>query len=197
MKKNITNISDEIYLINNFISNESAKYMSEVFNKHLIETDRENVLGGPSSDGFTPLEWIGEYKDNDEFNVAIDLLNGITSAMAGVLSEKYKMQLRCKQSFFGAMMVGSNNDLHMDNYRIKKDGSIVPRENNEKDVSGILYLSDSYTGGMLEFPNQNISIKPDPGSFIFFVGDTDKPHRVTEVESGIRNVYITFFEPVN
>jgi len=95
------------------------------------------------------------------------------------------------------MMPGSNNDLHMDNYLIKKDGSIVPRENNSNDISGLLYFNDDYTGGMLEFPNQGLSIKPEIGSFIFFIGDQNKPHLVTEIESGSRDVYITFYEPVD
>ena len=69
--------------------------------------------------------------------------------------------------------------------------------NNSNDISGLLYFNDDYTGGMLEFPNQGLSIKPEIGSFIFFIGDQNKPHLVTEIESGSRDVYITFYEPVD
>jgi hypothetical protein len=35
-------------------------------------------------------------------------------------------------------------------------------------VSAVAYLNDNYSGGELVFPKQNISIKPEEGSVIFF-----------------------------
>lgn len=35
-------------------------------------------------------------------------------------------------------------------------------------ISGVMYLNDNYRGGELNFPNQNISIKPKSGSLIIF-----------------------------
>jgi len=197
MKKDIEKISNDIFIIKNFISKETCKFISQSFKKNLIETDRDFIMGGPSSNGFSALNWVGEYNQNLNFNISVDILNGVTSLMSNVLSYKFNKKIKCKQCFYGVMMPGSNNDLHMDNYLIKKDGSIVPRENNSNDISGLLYFNDDYTGGMLEFPNQGLSIKPEIGSFIFFIGDQNKPHLVTEIESGSRDVYITFYEPVD
>lgn len=48
-------------------------------------------------------------------------------------------------------------------------------------ISIIVYLNDDYDGGYLEFPFQNISVKPKAGrATIFPVGYTT-PHQVTQV----------------
>jgi hypothetical protein len=43
-----------------------------------------------------------------------------------------------------------------------------PTDKDHPYISGVLYLNDNYDGGEIEFPNQNISIKPEAGSMIIF-----------------------------
>jgi predicted 2-oxoglutarate/Fe(II)-dependent dioxygenase YbiX len=93
------------------------------------------------------------------------------------------------------MLEGSYNSEHMDNYYL--DGDIIKqRPNHPKDVSGLLYLSESYEGGYLSFTSQGFKIKPKPGSLVIFEGDDKKPHEVTKVESGTRNLIVSFYVPV-
>lgn len=43
-----------------------------------------------------------------------------------------------------------------------------PTDKRHPHISGVLYLNDEYSGGELEFTNQNLSIKPEAGSMVIF-----------------------------
>lgn len=53
-------------------------------------------------------------------------------------------------------------------------------------LSGILYLNDEYEGGNINFPYLNISVKPKPGSVIFFPSNFIYVHQIDEIISGTR-----------
>ena len=61
------------------------------------------------------------------------------------------------------MKKGGKNDLHVDNYNKKYSN----------DYSAILYLTDSYSGGEINFPERKLNIKPKPGTLITFIGTKD------------------------
>lgn len=52
--------------------------------------------------------------------------------------------------------------------------------------SMICYLNNDYDGGEIEFPNHNISIKPEPGSLLIFPGQEPFLHKVNNIRSGER-----------
>ena len=55
------------------------------------------------------------------------------------------------------------------------------------EFSCVIYLNDEYSGGEIYFPKQNISIKPNKYSAIFFPGnDLDYIHGVSEITEGNR-----------
>lgn len=56
----------------------------------------------------------------------------------------------------------------------------------ENDIASLMYLTDTYEGGELYFPDHNISLKPKAGSAAFFPGDVNYLHGVTQVTSGLR-----------
>ena len=62
------------------------------------------------------------------------------------------------------------------------DGS--PGEQNYYDIGSVVYLNDDYTGGELEFPNQNVKIKPEAGSIIVFPSSVPYLHQSNEILSG-------------
>lgn len=68
--------------------------------------------------------------------------------------------------FYGLMLEGSEMKMHTDNYITPNNPDSI-RENSKDDWSGLLYLNDDYEGGLLEFPQEDFSIKPKPGTFIF------------------------------
>ena len=52
--------------------------------------------------------------------------------------------------------------------------------------SMICYLNNDYEGGEIEFPNHNISIKPEAGSLLIFPGQEPFLHKVNDIRSGER-----------
>ena len=63
------------------------------------------------------------------------------------------------------------------------------------DVSSLFYINEEYEGGELNFPDQNLLIKPKKGTFIFFRGEESLMHEVKVVKSGSRNAFVGFFWP--
>jgi len=53
-------------------------------------------------------------------------------------------------------------------------------------LSVVMYLNDGYEGGEMVFPNSKISIKPVPGSIIFFPSNFLYIHEVRPIVSGTR-----------
>jgi hypothetical protein len=105
--------------------------------------------------------------------------------MANALSDHYGTNMEIKSIFHSIMDVGGTNSPHWDNY--VKDG--------EEDVSSLLYLNEEFGGGVLTFIDQKISIKPEPGMFVFFRGEKDLVHEVEMVTSGSREALVGFSWP--
>lgn len=55
---------------------------------------------------------------------------------------------------------------------------------NSKHFICMLYLNNDYLGGEIEFPESNVSYKPDAGDVLIYRANV--PHRVAPVISGIR-----------
>lgn len=62
-----------------------------------------------------------------------------------------------------------------------------------RDISSIIYLTENYEGGNLVFPDLDIEIEPCAGSGIYFPGDEEHMHEVTEVLSGDRSTCTGFW----
>jgi predicted 2-oxoglutarate/Fe(II)-dependent dioxygenase YbiX len=89
------------------------------------------------------------------------------------------------------MTQGGSISLHSDNV------SALDEENVVQDVySAVVYLTDDYVGGEINFPNSNIKTIPEAGSLIYFKGEVDNPHLVKPVISGKRINFILFFEDI-
>jgi hypothetical protein len=195
----IKNINDKIYIIENYISKSTSKFITDAFDQQLYDSPSYQIKGGPSlkpDDGYTfqcgkPIE---QYTGDSNHDIAIDILTMVCTSMTKTISDFSNKQMDIKTMFYGAMLPGSKNELHSDNYmEINNEGSL--RQNSQDDWSGLLYLNNQYEGGLLEFPEENFSIKPKTGTFIFFQGNHDLPHRVSEVTDGLRNVIVSFFWP--
>lgn len=53
-------------------------------------------------------------------------------------------------------------------------------------LSIIVYLNDNYDGGLLYFPDQNITIQPRPGMLVMFPGNLHFLHGVTKITGNTR-----------
>lgn len=63
--------------------------------------------------------------------------------------------------------------------------------NTELAFSIVTYLNDDYKGGEINFQNQNILVKPKPGSVIIFPSHEPFTHQVLEIKSGTRYMVAT------
>lgn len=77
--------------------------------------------------------------------------------------------------------VGQSMGPHCDNY----DG------HSNLAFSMVTYLNDSYSGGEIFFPNQDVKIKPKAGSLIMFPSHEPFVHQVLPITSGTRYMMST------
>jgi hypothetical protein len=197
VKKNIEELAEGIFLVKEYISKDTAKFLIDAVSPHLIETPREHIYGDLMGESLSPPDSVGTYKDIIDYNVSIDVYNGLLSSINTLVSEKFQSPHKVKSYFFSCMESGAINEMHMDNHHKDENGEIHVRTKYISNKSGLLYLNDDYEGGELVFPEQGLSIKPETGSLIFFEGDYKKPHGVNKVIFGPRYNLVTFYEPVN
>jgi Rps23 Pro-64 3,4-dihydroxylase Tpa1-like proline 4-hydroxylase len=73
---------------------------------------------------------------------------------------------------------GSKFNYHVDNegFDGKADGNVI--------YTTVIYFNDDYNGGLLDFPELNITFKPSKGSLVIFNSSKDYVHGVTEIKKG-------------
>lgn len=181
------NIRDKVFIVENFISNSTAKLLVDSFSNNLRETVHAGIYSGPGQGEGEAFKLSGEHKliDYDGKNdIAIDILTGLCPSMEKTMSNVFNKNLQLKSISYIHMKAGGKNSLHYDN----------STEENKDDYSGLLYLSDTYVGGSLNFPEQSINIEPSIGDFICFIGTEDMKHEVIEVSEGNRVNLVCFFK---
>ena len=179
-------LHDKIFIIEDFISSDSAELLVEKFSVDLKPTEKNHILSGITIGDTRAGKIFGQYKIseyNDHNKIAVDLLTSLCANMEKTVSNIYKKDLVLKSIFFSCMEPESSNSLHYDNIR-----SI-----DENDYSGLLYLTDDYSGGNLYFPAQKTDLHPKAGTFITFIGTEDIEHEVKQVMEGNRINLICFF----
>jgi hypothetical protein len=60
--------------------------------------------------------------------------------------------------------------------------------------AAFLYLNDDFSGGLLNFPKQNLEIAPKAGMLAAFDGGFNNMHEVTLIESGVRYTIGSFWD---
>jgi len=195
-----------INIIENFISNDTCKFLIRSYSNSFNETPNKGIYGGPSTsidhawdvrpgNAFPPYQ-IDPYK-----NICSDLITNISWSMSRVMSEQYKKDLDMRTFFFSKMVEGAALNEHYDNYENSgrefnpygTNPKVMEKIGFESDYSSLLYLNNEYEGGEIEFPQYDLKLKPKPGTFIFFKGDMDAFHKVNEVISGERYNLVSFF----
>ncbi len=179
------------YVIEDYLSPEQCSSLLDYFLANEDEDPREfygNLsLGGPES--FT------DTKTFEQFDPEHILYKMIHFGEKFFL-ENYKM----RGSSFSLNRVHVNY-MHTkaslaDHYDNRKMYDPIESLNSMTYVMG-LFLNDDYEGGELFFENENVHLKPKPGSLVFFPGFYTR-HAVKEVVSGTRvNVLSNFFDVVD
>jgi len=180
-------VDNKIFIIEDFISSNTANFIVDNFSKNITQTEHAGVYGGISSNDENTPKISGKnkvlYYDGNS-DIAVDLITSIFPSIEKAMSEIFQKDIVMKSFFYNHMKIGGKNSLHYDNNE----------EQYNNDYSGILYLTNNYSGGAIHFPNQNLKMYPKPGTFICFQGTEDVEHEVQEVTDGDRVNIICFFK---
>jgi hypothetical protein len=190
--ENIEVLKNKIFYIKDFLFPETCNFLVSIFSHdRLVESDRPGIFGsiGTAKGEDAVFDICGfekmNLKENDpNINIGIDVFTGILTNIEKSSSKLFNKDLVLKSYFYSHMKRGGKNSLHVDNYN----------EKYSKDYSVILYLTNSYSGGNLVFPEQDLTLKPDPGTLVAFIGTEDLKHEVTEVIDGDRVNLICFLK---
>lgn len=181
-------LNDKIFYVEDFLFLDTCNFLVSNFSNNIAESDIPGVFGGPGKGkddnahkicGFEKIDYSSNILEK---NIAIDLFTGVCTNIEKSLSILFNRNLLLKSYFYSHMKKGGKNSLHVDNYG----------EEYENDYSAILYLNDSYSGGVISFPEQDLNLKPKPGTLVAFIGTEELKHEVQEVTDGDR-VNIIFF----
>jgi hypothetical protein len=186
--KKVEFLKDKIFYIKDFLFLETCELLVSTFSRdNLRQSEKVGIFGGPGkgekeSFSVSGIEKITASSDEKDINLGIDIFTGVLTNIEKTASNIFNKNLVLKSYFYSHMKKGGKNLLHVDNYE----------EKYSKDYSAILYLTNSYTGGNVIFPNQELTMKPDPGTLVTFIGSEDVPHEVEEVVDGDRVNIICF-----
>lgn len=190
---NSKEIIPNVFIIENYISKATCNLLINSFSKNMHPTPRKNIFGGISG---TDLGHI-KYGTDDKYNIAVDIYKTTLTSIAFTISKQLDLDHKIKSYFFSCMKPGAKIGAHIDNDYVAAGDTEDNQFLYDGNISALLYLNDDYDGGEIRFTEQDVSIKPAPGTLIFFEGDSSKPHEVEEVINGNRYNIVLFYEPVN
>lgn len=185
-------ITKDIVVYENFIDAETSAKLVKILDKH-VEVGKITWM---------PISFYESYssilpEDNDEHVISEGLSPNIFSEI--------------KQGIINA--VASVHDLnpetiHQIGYHTQKwePGAYARKHSDNTDEHGhsgaftrsryaaFLYLNDNFEGGMLQFPDQEISIQPKVGMLAAFDGGFNNMHEVTLITKGVRYTIGSFWD---
>jgi hypothetical protein len=192
----VVDITDDILLVENFISQEELKEILDIINT----TDEE--------------EWFVAYKESlAEFCL---VKFGSSDVEKMVAEGKYEITqgwddkilninqypiTRILQQRIQQLVDKADNTLQLGGMstlqRMQEGVELKSHVDQDTDPSvryaTILYINDDYTNGELFFDNFDVKLRPKPGSLLVFPGDAKHKHGVKHVGPGpIRQVIVGF-----
>jgi len=190
-----------VQIIDNFISDSDAKLIIDSLSPHLVASERFGMAETRFDDYMAILRNIYDEKsifDDSEHAEAGMLYTETINRVAKEINSFYNVDVVPINPQMAEISKGGKNDgLHCDS--VKLDGTPWDDGNTmleDLEFSALVYLNTSgvdYTGGKIYFPNQELEVMPKAGQMIFFRGDIDHPHGVSEVTSGKRYALVLFY----
>jgi hypothetical protein len=190
--ENKIRLTKDIVLYENFLSPEVSAKLIKVLDKHA-------EVGTIS---WMPISFYESYSsvlplDNDEHVIAeglsptifSEIKDGIVDAVASVhdIDPKIVSQIGYHTQKWEP---GAYARVHSDNTDEQGNSGAFTRSR----YAAFLYLNDDFDGGMLQFPSQDISIKPKVGMLAAFDGGFNNMHEVTLLKSGVRYTIGSFWD---
>jgi hypothetical protein len=189
---NQNRINKDIVIYENFLTEEECSKLIQILDK---QADNSKIT-------WTPISFYESYssilpKDGDEeiIEAGLDpdifskIKEGIINAVASVhdLDPKTIVQIGYHTQKWEP---GAFARVHSDN--TDEEGNSGPFERSR--YAAFLYLNDDFDGGMLRFPDHDLSIKPKTGLLAAFDGGHNNMHEVTLITKGIRYTLGSFWD---
>jgi hypothetical protein len=168
-----------LVVVEEFLSKDSSIFLNNHFRE--IDPDVRDSIGFHWGDTDENLLNISQPVIRESMQKA---LLGIKSLM----EENFNLNLKLKRCLVQSIYPGGEVGYHWDNRYAEKEDGIA-----QNIYSAILYLSNDYEGGEINFSKLQIELKPDPGTLVFFPGIEHFEHAVNKVISGERTNFILFF----
>ena len=187
-----TRLTKDIVIYEDFVDAETAAKIINVLDKH-------NAAGKLV---WTPISFYESYsstlpQDNDEIvaeeglspTIFSEIKAGIINAVASVhnLDASIINQIGYHTQKWEP---GAYARIHSDNTDEKGKSGAFTRSR----YAAFLYLNDDFEGGLLRFPDQEISIKPQTGLLAAFDGGFNNMHEVTLLSDGVRYTLGSFWD---
>jgi hypothetical protein len=191
----IVKYKDDVWAFKNFITDEECDGVIKMFNQ--LEASGDFV--------WNPISFYESYAYNmphqlfpDEKVMAQKYADaGLPDKFFDDLEDKFKKAAEMmiggpafKISFHSQKWIpGAYARFHSDN---SYDGKASAFERSR--YAGFLYLNDEFEGGLLNFENHPITIKPEKGMFAFFDGGHSNTHEVTPIFKADRYTVGSFWD---
>ena len=190
-----------VQIIDDFISSDEAKSILHALSPHLVASERFGLSETRFKDYMEILKHIYDgdsiFQDSENYKSGL-LYTQIINRVAEQINSFYGVDVVPINPMLAEISEGGKNDgLHCDSVQL--DGTPWDDGNTlleDLEFSALVYLNSSgvdYSGGRIYFPNQKLDIMPKTGQMIFFRGDIDHPHGVSEVTSGKRYALVLFY----
>jgi hypothetical protein len=190
--ENKKRLTKDIVVYENFVDADTAAKLIKVLDKHA-------ELGTIT---WMPISFYESYssvlpQDEDEHVIAEGLPSdifsqmkkGIIEAVASVhdLDPKIISQIGYHTQKWEP---GAYARKHSDNTDEHGNSGAFTRSR----YAAFLYLNDNFEGGLLQFPDQNLDIKPQVGMLAAFDGGFNNMHEVSLITSGVRYTLGSFWD---
>ncbi len=168
--------TSNIYVIDNAFDDELCdklmKYIDSTKLKKLSFSDTNNV----------ECYSVVTIEENETHAFVIEKIKELFKSVSEK-NDKIKIK---GQTLFELRKVYGETRIHQDGVF---NGDIIETENNGKvktvrSLTIVVSLNDDFEGGIYNFPNQNITIKPKKGTAILFPPYYTHPHAVSAIETG-------------
>lgn len=189
---NKTRLTKDIVVYEDFVDAETAAKLIKVLDRH---ADSGKLI-------WTPISFYESYsstlpQDDDEIvveeglspTIFSEIKTGIIDAVASVhdLDVKNIHQIGYHTQKWEP---GAYARIHSDNTDQKGNSGAFTRSR----YASFLYLNNDFSGGLLRFPGQEISIEPRVGMLAAFDGGFNNMHEVTLISNGVRYTLGSFWD---
>lgn len=189
---NQVRLTEDIVLYENFLTEEECEKAIKVLD---AQAEREKINWMPISfyESYSSVLPQDEAEELSEFGLPptffSDVKSGIIDAVASVhgLERNKVVQIGYHTQKWEP---GAFARIHSDN--TDEHGNSGPFERSR--YAAFLYLNDTFKGGLLRFPDHEITIPPRTGLLAAFSGGFKNMHEVTMITSGVRYTLGSFWD---